>query len=462
MRISQPSPYGSSLTTSGASTTAWFTSSTSPDRGETRSETAFTDSTSPYEASFVTVAPSGGGSKWTSSPSASCAYHVTPSTASSPSMRAQSCSGWYRRSSGYDSVAATSRTLLLVDGLLDDLRAPRLPADVDHQLGSGFAPLGRDVAEADADVEHRRERTARDLSAAFDRHPLPWDRLLGHDERDEPSLRPVLLDRAQALDAAELRVERARPTEPRRDRVPLRADVVAVEREADLQAQRVARAQPTRRDAAGEDRVPEPHGVVLHARELDAFLARVTGAVDHHLDAVDIAHRERERAGRLETEPRKRAGALHGEQRIVVGDVADVGAAELVLFQPAERGVAVRRVDDEDVPVAVDAVDDQIVDDSAVVGREQRVLRVSALEVVDVVRKCRLEQVARGGSLHFELPHVRDVEDTGVGANRLVLRDHALVLHGHLPAGERHHPRPEGDVTVVQRRAAQRLHPARC
>jgi glycine cleavage system pyridoxal-binding protein P len=62
MRISHPSPYGSSLTVSGASTTFSFTSSTSPESGEMRSETAFTDSTSPYDASFEIVAPTAGGS----------------------------------------------------------------------------------------------------------------------------------------------------------------------------------------------------------------------------------------------------------------------------------------------------------------------------------------------------------------------------------------------------------------
>ena len=44
--------------------------------------------------------PTAGASKWTSSPSASWAHQVIPSTASSPSIRAQSCSGWYLRSSG--------------------------------------------------------------------------------------------------------------------------------------------------------------------------------------------------------------------------------------------------------------------------------------------------------------------------------------------------------------------------
>ena len=47
MRTSQPSPYGSSFTVSGSATTFGFTSSTVPESGEIRSETAFTDSTSP-------------------------------------------------------------------------------------------------------------------------------------------------------------------------------------------------------------------------------------------------------------------------------------------------------------------------------------------------------------------------------------------------------------------------------
>ena len=49
MRTSQPSPYGSSFTVSGSSTTFWLTSTTTPESGAIRSETAFTDSTSPYE-----------------------------------------------------------------------------------------------------------------------------------------------------------------------------------------------------------------------------------------------------------------------------------------------------------------------------------------------------------------------------------------------------------------------------
>ena len=62
MRMSQPSPYGSSFTVSGSSTTFWLTSSTSPESGATMSDTAFTDSTSPYDESFATVEPDSGAS----------------------------------------------------------------------------------------------------------------------------------------------------------------------------------------------------------------------------------------------------------------------------------------------------------------------------------------------------------------------------------------------------------------
>ena len=162
---------------------------------------------------------------------------------------------------------------------------------------------------------------------------------------------------------------------------------------------------------------------------------------------------------RLEAEPLERARALHGEQRVVVRDVAHVGAAQLALLQPVEDGLAFDAFATIEVAVLVEPVDDQVVDDPAVLVREQRVLRVAGLELVDVVRERRLQQVARRRPFDLDLAHVRDVEDAGVGAHRPVLRDHALVLHGHLPAGERDHARAERDVAVVERRPAQRLHP---
>src|SRR3954471_19315797 len=90
---------------SGSPDSSSFTATTSPESGAITSETAFTDSTSAYDEPALTVLPTSGGSKKTTSPSWSCANQVMPKVASSPSMRAQSWSGWYFRSSGYDSSA---------------------------------------------------------------------------------------------------------------------------------------------------------------------------------------------------------------------------------------------------------------------------------------------------------------------------------------------------------------------
>jgi hypothetical protein len=68
----------------------------------------------------------------------------------------------------------------------------------------------------------------------------------------------------------------------------------------------------------------------------------------------------------------------------------------------------------------------------------------------------------RARAFDVELAHVRDVEDAGVGAHGSMLADHALVLDGHLPPGERNHARPGGHMAVVERRAEKRLHRSDC
>ena len=131
-----------------------------------------------------------------------------------------------------------------------------------------------------------------------------------------------------------------------------------MQRVADLQAQGVARAETTRDDPAREHAVPQAAGVLGHAEQLAAVLARVAGPVDHHLDAVELGLREGERACGRQAEPADRVRPLHREQGVLVRDVADVGTGDLALPEPAEVGVAVRRVHDEQVAAEVEPVDD--------------------------------------------------------------------------------------------------------
>ena len=230
-----------------------------------------------------------------------------------------------------------------------------------------------------------------------------------------------------------------------------------MQRVADLEAQGVARAEAARHRAALEHGVPEAHGVLAHAEQLAAVLAGVPRAVDHHLDVVELGLREGERTRRAETQAFDRARALHGEKRAVVGDVTNVRAGNLALLQPGVVDRAIRGVDHEEIQALAEPVDNEVVDDSAVLVRQQRVLRFTLVEPVEVVRQRSLQELAGARPLDLELAHVRDVEDARVGPHRPVLGDDALVLHGHLPAGERHHPRPQLDVPIVERRVEERL-----
>ena len=147
-----------------------------------------------------------------------------------------------------------------------------------------------------------------------------------------------------------------------------------MQRIADLETQGVPRAEAARCRAAFDDRVPERPGVLGHDHQLDARLSGVAGAVDHHLDPDDLAHLPRERGSLVEAEPLERARTLHSEERELVALVAEVGPGAGVLEDPLEVGFAVPGIDDQDEPAALDAVDDQVVDDPAALVRQKRVL----------------------------------------------------------------------------------------
>ena len=68
----------------------------------------------------------------------------------------------------------------------------------------------------------------------------------------------------------------------------------------------------------------------------------------------------------------------------------------------------------------------------------------------------------RARPLDLDLAHVRDVEDAGRVATARCSSIDARVLDRHLPAGEGDESRAGRDVALVERRALQRPHGARC
>src|SRR4029079_14766954 len=184
-------------------------------------------------------------------------------------------------------------------------------------------------------------------------------------------------------------------------------------------------------------------------------LARVARPADHHLDAVDLAHRMRERRRIVEPETLQRARPLDGHERVLVRCVAHLGPARLPLLEPSVRSLSVAGIDDEKVVTMAHPVHDQVVHDPPALVREQRVLGLSVGEPVEIVRQHRLEELGRHRAFDVQLSHVRDIERAGVRPDGEMLGDDARVLHGHLPPRERHHARPRCDVAFVEGRSAQ-------
>ena len=101
-----------------------------------------------------------------------------------------------------------------------------------------------------------------------------------------------------------------------------------------------------------------------------------------------------------------------------------------MILQPAEVGLAVRGVDDQQIAEVVEPVDDQVVDDPALLVRQERVLRLTRADLVEVVRECRLQERGCLRPFDLELPHVRNVEDAAVSPDRAELGDDAFVVTG--------------------------------
>ena len=190
---------------------------------------------------------------------------------------------------GAEALVGVHRDLLraarpaeLVDArVLGDLVDPRLEGDgavgVAHAAQRGHEDVLGDVLRPGVVVDHALDVGADPPVVAA----------------VEPFEGPVVT-RAHPRDGVapdEARLLLAAPAQAGLDRAALLHEVVAVEVEADLEAQRVAGAETARPHSAREHAVPQLRGVLRHRQQLAPLLARVARAVHHHLDAVDVLHR---------------------------------------------------------------------------------------------------------------------------------------------------------------------------
>ena len=98
------------------------------------------------------------------------------------------------------------------------------------------------------------------------------------------------------------------------------------------------------------------------------------------------------------------------------------------------------------------AVHEQVVDERPVRHHEAGVLGLPDAQPGCVVARDPLNRYERVGAGDLDLAHVADVEQPRARSHGQVLGGDAGVLHGHVPAGKRHHPGAERNVPSVESR----------
>ena len=152
-----------------------------------------------------------------------------------------------------------------------------------------------------------------------------------------------------------------------------------------------------------------------------------------------------------------RAGALHGEHRVVVQTVVHLRVEPRgVRAEPLQIARVVGGVGDRQEALGLQAVGEEVVEHPPVLAAEHAVLRAAHGDRGDVVGEQPLQQrAARRGRRSRSRPCARRRRSRSPRAPPCARRARRWVLHGHLPAGELDHLRAGGDVAVVQSGAAR-------
>ncbi len=211
-------------------------------------------------------------------------------------------------------------------------------------------------------------------------------------------------------------------------------------------------------------RSQNPAACAGRQHDFPPILAGVPGARDEPVVGRRAEERPEVHGPRSEGRIEQRRGflpcirALHGDHRQVEARLDRDLESARVLAQPGDVLVARACVHDHPVPVVVKVIDDQVVDDPAVLEQHAGVERLAGLgELCDVVGEHPAQEVADPRTAQVHDTHVGHVEHARVATHAVVLLDLRAVIDRHVPATEVDHARAAGDVRFVERSAKSHL-----
>src|ERR1700732_2608205 len=366
------------------------------------------------------------------SPSCDCAYSLIPTVAVSPAFLTHS---WVSANrvplrSAIPTPFPSFRMRPLVEGQRNNFgrgsRATNLHAKACPRLGQRRWHVGHPdvVAKGEGDVS--RSHRADLLAIADHVVAVTGDAAVEHLEAHEPPRESLLLGPHDGVTADEVLVEVEGPIQSCLERIGVGIHVVAVEAHSRFQSQRVASAQARGPDAVGlaliEQRTPEPHGIGIPAKQLEAILAGIAGPRNHARHIRDVPLDEGivldtgQVGFRQPLDEADRPWTLYADQRPFPADIEDTaptlpsprgGGCRWLRPDPLEIAILVAGIDHQQIAAVGHRVDQDVVDDAALVVAKQGVLYPSVLEPGHVTGDDALGQARIGDA---QLTHVREIE----------------------------------------------------
>ncbi|MNI54196.1 hypothetical protein D3C73_1090830 [compost metagenome] len=145
-------------------------------------------------------------------------------------------------------------------------------------------------------------------------------------------------------------------------------------------------------------------------------------------------------------------GPLDGQHRQLRALVQLHVIAVEVGLHPRQILITGRRVDHQAIAV-IEAVDDHVVDDAAVLVEHGAVQGAAgAVQAFDVVGQQMLEPGLGLCAADIDHGHVGDIKNPAIAAHLMVLLDLRAVMQRHVPTAKIDHLRAQREVKVIQRR----------
>ena len=225
---------------------------------------------------------------------------------------------------------------------------------------------------------------------------------------------------------------------------------MAVKRHTSLKAQGItgsqtSRSQPKRLTCGGES-LPQFHGISVRHEQLKTIFTGVAGACQQHIHPGDG---NRHRSVVFDLTHRVLIGSTSGQQNLLStrtlhsnqgGFLRLIDELHIKIAQALTHGseivINIGGIGHHQELLVTQAVGDEIINDTALIVRQDRVLGAAGLQDRHIGDQRVVEERCGVRSGDAELTHVGEVKDPGAGAHGLMLGNIVSVLERHIPATE--------------------------